>query len=582
MAKYWVNGGVDNLWSTAGNWSTTSGGAGGAGQPVTTDDVYFDANSAGYACTINVNETCRDIRFAGYTGTFTINSGVYLQTYGQCYYDTAVTYAGAGIWWFYESTGGGNIGWTGAGSVTLPWSFYFGGTAGGTWTVEKDITWTGGTSMLAYFRATNDPSTDTINNLGSGEKFILSGDGWTIRTANSTSSGESRGTLILDCIGDTTLFFNHGNDNYGFGNTVQMTVAKTLTLKGYNLSRVCRVANSFSLIMGDLATLAYDVASIPDEIPYFYGCDSAMSVHYDSGNQQTKYRVYFRSIVSSTAYWYDDTDSAENTIVYFNHAYSSITSNQWRLYNYGSKLFVDSFAYNSSISSGYISGDADIEFRLFNIEQFTASSYIWYFEDGPTYTFTEQFRIYNNDQGITTVRSTDGVVRANLHVFHNCQMELHNVAMTRIDGRSDGQGIGLEGDDATITDCLGVYNGHHAFAYNYIQNNVAGNHPLYTNDNLGKTPITISGTVKIGATPQQNAVVLVIVKRTEAPDASQLDGNYWGQARDYYKLQHVLVTDVNGEWTCQVPSGVEVITEAHYDSGAQKYNSLSKPYIDAT
>jgi|GEM_PF-4972087 len=40
---YWVGGAGD--WSTAANWSATSGGAGGAGPPTTTTDVIFDANS---------------------------------------------------------------------------------------------------------------------------------------------------------------------------------------------------------------------------------------------------------------------------------------------------------------------------------------------------------------------------------------------------------------------------------------------------------------------------------------------------------------------------------------------------------
>lgn len=40
--RYWV--GTDMNWHDANNWSTTSGGAGGAGVPTASDDVYFDAN----------------------------------------------------------------------------------------------------------------------------------------------------------------------------------------------------------------------------------------------------------------------------------------------------------------------------------------------------------------------------------------------------------------------------------------------------------------------------------------------------------------------------------------------------------
>lgn len=40
--RYWV--GVDTNWHLASNWSLTSGGAGGAGIPTASDDVYFDGN----------------------------------------------------------------------------------------------------------------------------------------------------------------------------------------------------------------------------------------------------------------------------------------------------------------------------------------------------------------------------------------------------------------------------------------------------------------------------------------------------------------------------------------------------------
>jgi len=40
--RYWV--GTDNNWHSASNWSTTSGGAGGAGVPTADDDVFFDGN----------------------------------------------------------------------------------------------------------------------------------------------------------------------------------------------------------------------------------------------------------------------------------------------------------------------------------------------------------------------------------------------------------------------------------------------------------------------------------------------------------------------------------------------------------
>ncbi len=572
--KFWVDdGGVDNLWSNTNNWSTTSGGTGGAGQPITTDDARFDANSNGYACEVAVSEVCRDLNFTGYTGTFTMTGQI--QTYGEITIVAGMTLAGSGILWLWDDIGGGNVTTNGK---TIPWDLYIGGTLGGIWTFQDDFTCTGGTNKLIRFQAQDDSSESTVNGLSNTERLILAGaDGWEIETASAGGTGIIRGTLKIECQFDTQLWFKHDNDSYGWGFEIKMTVAKTLTLKGFNNTVICRIANSFSLIMGDSATLAYDGASIPDDRPRFYCCDAGFIGHVDTGNQVVKYDVFMRSVVSSTAHWFDDTDGAENEITTFQDNYTSRGTGQWQLNNIGSKLFVQLCNNSTWVGAGGIDlrGTADIEFYDFNLvwNSNTVKTMDW--NDGVTHTFVHQFIIRNSQEGETTIASVDGVFRTNIHIAHECQMELSKLHATRVDARSDGQGMGLIGIDSTITDCLGVYNGRHQMAQQGVDDNdVAIEHDSYSNQNLGKTPITVSGTVKIGGTPQQFARVLVMTKTTET--------FHEGVARDWFMLRYVLITDVNGEWTCQVPSGVEVITEAHYDSGAQKYNSLSKPYIDAT
>ena len=54
--RYWVNDDGDNSWNNADNWALTSGGAGGAGVPTSTIDVYFDGNGTD-ACTVDVGVT---------------------------------------------------------------------------------------------------------------------------------------------------------------------------------------------------------------------------------------------------------------------------------------------------------------------------------------------------------------------------------------------------------------------------------------------------------------------------------------------------------------------------------------------
>lgn len=64
--RYWV-GGTDSLWNKTANWSTTSGGSGGASVPSTNDTVYFDANSS-RNCYLNVATTLQYIHLqSGFT-----------------------------------------------------------------------------------------------------------------------------------------------------------------------------------------------------------------------------------------------------------------------------------------------------------------------------------------------------------------------------------------------------------------------------------------------------------------------------------------------------------------------------------
>lgn len=72
-ARFFVNGGVDNNWGTAGNWSATSGGGGGAGVPTTSDDVTFDASSPN--CTINTTgRVALSLVCTAYANTLTFNA----------------------------------------------------------------------------------------------------------------------------------------------------------------------------------------------------------------------------------------------------------------------------------------------------------------------------------------------------------------------------------------------------------------------------------------------------------------------------------------------------------------------------
>lgn len=90
-ARYWVGGtGTWNSTNTT-NWSTTSGGAGGASVPTGADNVFFNALSGGGVVTAT-NENCQNLDFTGFTGTFALGT-TNPQVYGNLVLSSAVTYS---------------------------------------------------------------------------------------------------------------------------------------------------------------------------------------------------------------------------------------------------------------------------------------------------------------------------------------------------------------------------------------------------------------------------------------------------------------------------------------------------------
>lgn len=68
-SRFWVGG--TGTWdaATTTNWSATSGGAGGASVPASTDDVYFDGLSGGGTVTVNTTVIVNSIDMSAFTGT---------------------------------------------------------------------------------------------------------------------------------------------------------------------------------------------------------------------------------------------------------------------------------------------------------------------------------------------------------------------------------------------------------------------------------------------------------------------------------------------------------------------------------
>lgn len=95
--RYWVGG--TGTWdaSSTTNWSTASGGAGGASVPGSADVAIFDANSGGGTCTLGLTVTTGFLTMTNYTGTLdfsTYNINLAGDTLGVFSGGTGYTLAG--------------------------------------------------------------------------------------------------------------------------------------------------------------------------------------------------------------------------------------------------------------------------------------------------------------------------------------------------------------------------------------------------------------------------------------------------------------------------------------------------------
>jgi hypothetical protein len=148
--RYWILGtGTWDSTSTT-NWSTSSGGAGGASDPTAADNVFFDANSnvLATAFTVTMADTprvCNDFTASGLDGTMTLaGTSIGLTVSGSLTFQaTNFTRTYTGTTTFNATTTGKTITNNGA-SFGGPITF---NGVGGEWALQNAVIVTGATTL---------------------------------------------------------------------------------------------------------------------------------------------------------------------------------------------------------------------------------------------------------------------------------------------------------------------------------------------------------------------------------------------------------------------------------------------------
>lgn len=236
--RYWVGGTAD--WdTTAGTkWATTSGGAGGAAVPTSSDNVYFDANSGAVTVTIPLaanGRPCADLTFTGFTGTFT---GYYANVFGSLTMASGMTFTAAGFS-FYAAATGKTI--TSSGKYLGNISFYT--TAGG-WTFSDDISCavitlqagslaTGNYSVSATQLSFSGTSTRSLT-LGSSAITLTTSSSYPLYAADTTNLTFDAGTSTITVSDGNAHEFAGGGLTYSSLVIGGGTGTGTFTISGAN------------------------------------------------------------------------------------------------------------------------------------------------------------------------------------------------------------------------------------------------------------------------------------------------------------------------------------------------------------
>lgn len=222
--RFFVNGGVDNNFGTTGNWSATSGGAGGQSVPVSTDDIFFDASSP--SCVVDASARAGlSLTCTGFTGTLTFDQNLTITN--NITLVAAMTLAGTAI---LISNNTATITTNGK---TINTAFRFNGQ--NTKTLADNFTITG---QLSFTPGSFATTTVNGNTIACGGHLDM-------------NSGAAGGAVS----GTTAFVFNGTGTWTGGANVADLRLATTVNTAGtLTLSGVVRASCVFTYTAGTVVT----------------------------------------------------------------------------------------------------------------------------------------------------------------------------------------------------------------------------------------------------------------------------------------------------------------------------------------
>lgn len=243
--RYWV-GGTANWDGTAGTkWATTSGGAGGASVPTSSDDVIFDSASGSGIVTISTTVNAKSVNFTGFTGSFS-GGTVSMNIAGNVTFDITYTTTSTAILYIYAT------------STLTSNGASWGGTLQFSAPIGSTLTIVGDANFKGYTNLNNNPanSVNGANVYISGGTYFNSSHYGSIGTAKFIITGNV--TITALSLNDTTLDAGINTINFNNGATyIVVNSCKITYVSGVITNNPSTFLNIYNNVIFDTSLMTW-------------------------------------------------------------------------------------------------------------------------------------------------------------------------------------------------------------------------------------------------------------------------------------------------------------------------------------
>ena len=241
--RYWRGGAGTWDTTTTTNWSTSSGGAGGASVPTAADAVFFD-QAGTYTVTCTGALTCLDITVSAGTVTFATGTTPTFAISGSMSLVAGTVWSATGTITFNATTTGKTISASGVSfAIGTTNSITFNGVGGG-WTLSTGLTTSGPITFTNGTFSTGNFAMSALRyvNSGTGTNSVSLGSSAITATVNPTSWSFGTTTGLTFNAGTSTITLSNTAPNFLGGGLTYYNV----TFDSINIGATITGANTFN------------------------------------------------------------------------------------------------------------------------------------------------------------------------------------------------------------------------------------------------------------------------------------------------------------------------------------------------